>query len=102
MAVSKRSSIDLADQWALNRGYKLVYFNTDLNNLPVYHTNVLMFIGTDIAAIGSNLIREKNIENLLKKNHQVISLSEDEILNFLAYTKYLWQMKNIKDDYNKE
>ena len=82
MAVSKRSSIDLADQWALNRGYKLVYFNTDLNNLPVYHTNVLMFIGTDIAAIGSNLIREKNIENLLKKNHQVISLSEDEILNF--------------------
>ena len=53
-----------------------------LDDVPIYHTNVVMFIGSNIACLGSDLIKENTIEALLKKHHRVIALSEDEVKNF--------------------
>ena len=82
MSVSKRSSIKLATHWANVRGYTLNLFSSYLDDAPIYHTNVVMFIGSNIACLGSDLIKENTIEALLKKHHRVIALSEDEVKNF--------------------
>ena len=82
MSVSKRSSVKLATHWANRRGYTLNLFRSYLDDVPIYHTNVVMFIGSNIACLGSDLIKENTIEALLKKHHRVITLSEDEVKNF--------------------
>ena len=82
MSVSKRSSVKLATHWANRRGYILNLFSSYLDDIPIYHTNVVMFIGSNIACIGSDLIKENTIEALLKKHHSVITLSKKEVMNF--------------------
>ena len=82
MSVSKRSSVKLATHWANRRGYTLNLFSSYLDDVPIYHTNVVMFIGSNIACIGSDLIKENTIEALLKKHHSVITLSKEEVKNF--------------------
>lgn len=82
MSVSKRSSIKLATHWANRRGYTLNLFSSYLDDVPIYHTNVVMFIGSNIACLGSDLIKENTIEALLKKHHSVITLSKEEVKNF--------------------
>ena len=82
MSVSKRSSVKLATHWANRRGYTLNLFSSYLDDVPIYHTNVVMFIGSNIACIGSDLIKENTIEALLKKHHSVITLSKEEVMNF--------------------
>ena len=81
MSVSKRSSIKLATHWANRRGYTLNLFSSYLDDVPIYHTNVVMFIGSNIACLGSDLIKENTIEALLKKHHRVITLSNEEVKN---------------------
>ncbi|MBL6902785.1 MAG: hypothetical protein ISR29_01105 [SAR86 cluster bacterium] len=82
MSVSKRSSVKLATHWANRRGYTLNLFSSYLDDVPIYHTNVVMFIGSNIACLGSDLIKENSIEALLKKHHRVITLSKEEVKNF--------------------
>jgi hypothetical protein len=82
MSVSKRSSVKLATYWANRRGYTLNLFSSYLDDVPIYHTNVVMFIGSNIACLGSDLIKDNAIKSILKKHHRVITLSEDEIKNF--------------------
>jgi len=82
MSVSKRSSVKLATHWANRRGYTLNLFSSYLDDVPIYHTNVVMFIGSNIACLGSGLIKENTIEALLKKHHKVITLSKEEVKNF--------------------
>ena len=52
LSSSERSCVELANQWSLKRGYTLEVFSSYLNKQPVYHTNVLMFIGSEVACIG--------------------------------------------------
>ena len=82
MSVSKRSSVKLATHWANRRGYTLNLFSSYLDDVPIYHTNVVMFIGSNVACLGSDLIMENAIEALLKKHHKVITLSKEEGMNF--------------------
>ena len=82
MSVSKRSSVKLATHWANRRGYTLNLFSSYLDDVPIYHTNVVMFIGSNVACLGSDLIMENAIEALLKKHHKVITLSKEEFMNF--------------------
>ena len=82
MSVSKRSSVKLATHWANRRGYTLNLFSSYLDDVPIYHTNVVMFIGSNVACLGSDLIMENAIEALLKKHHKVITLSKEEVMNF--------------------
>ena len=82
MSVSKRSSVKLATHWANRRGYTLNLFSSYLDDVPIYHTNVVMFIGSNVACLGSDLIMENAIEALLKKHHKVITLSKEEVINF--------------------
>ncbi|WLS06360.1 citrulline utilization hydrolase CtlX [Shinella oryzae] len=59
----------------------------DSKGMPIYHTNVLMCIGTDFAVIGTGMIsdrrrREEVVGRLTRFGRRIIDLSEEQIGRF--------------------
>lgn len=82
-----------ADPLALQRfcagfGYEPFVFDaTDERGMPIYHTNVLMCIATDIALVGLDLVRseiqqEALVDRLEASGRSVIPLSTTQIREF--------------------
>lgn len=87
IARSKRTDDGLIDLWSRISGYRPIVFDTcdPTTNKPLYHTNVVCHIGTGYAAISPDMIVAADRERVLKelgKNHEVISLSADQIRSF--------------------
>ena len=72
--LSSRTNLEMLNIWSSERGYKIKFFYAYYQNKPVYHTNVLMWIGDQIIGLTSSLI-EENVLNELKS-----SFSEDSEL----------------------
>jgi len=84
---SERTHEGLAKRWAELTGYELVFFDaTDENNMPVYHTNVIMAMGTYHAVIclQSVVEAERDLvrQALTDSGRQIIDLSFHQILHF--------------------
>ena len=65
----------------------MVFDAADAKGQAVYHTNVLMCIGTDLAMSGSDMIshptrREEVMERLAKNGRELITLSPTQIADF--------------------
>lgn len=79
--ISERADEKLAQQWVDRMGYnRLVAFrSTDLRKKPVYHTNVMMAIGTDVAIVCAESVRDdkerRNLLDSLRKTHEVVEIS---------------------------
>ncbi|KAK5574864.1 hypothetical protein RB653_010118 [Dictyostelium firmibasis] len=87
ICISQRSHKDLAKQWCDKMGYTLVSFESlDSNNKIVYHTNVIMAIGTKIAIICLESIpnpqEREFVQSTLSKTHTIIDISKDQVNNF--------------------
>ena len=55
---SDRTNIDLLKLVCDHLGYKYIEFTAvDQSGLPIYHTNVMMWIGTNVAAICTDAIK---------------------------------------------
>ncbi|MCC7301969.1 MAG: amidinotransferase [Bacteroidia bacterium] len=83
-ALSPRTSEVLVNQWAGMFGMVAVTFRTTGD---IYHTNVILTVGSGFAMLGSGLIpdkkeREKVISFLERSGKQVIHLTEDQIRSF--------------------
>lgn len=82
-AISKRTSQELAQKWGGQMGYEVIAFNTALESgLPVYHTDLVMFIGDDFAGVsfevmtdGQDAVR-KAIE---KTGKEIIEITADQM-----------------------
>lgn len=61
VAVSERADVEIAAQWATNIGYnEVVHFKaTDINGHAIYHTNVVMAIGTDVAVVCAEAVEDE-------------------------------------------
>ena len=64
-----------------------IFASSDEDGRPIYHTNVMMCIGTDFALIGAHSIfnakdREKIRQRLRASGKEVIELSQSQIANF--------------------
>lgn len=85
-ALSSRTHLELAEAWAQKTGYKLVPFHTTgEGGKPVYHTDLVMWIGTEVAAICAEVIeQEKRPEVLasLAEKREVIELTFAQINSF--------------------
>ena len=47
-------------------GYEYIMFDsTDQHGSPIYHTNVMMWIGTNVAAICADSIRDKKVNTTI-------------------------------------
>ncbi len=82
LARSPRSDEGLAQLWCETMGYKLHAFDTEHNKKPVYHTDVVMWIGTKLAGICSECVKDKTLVKTLKKTHDVVEFTNDQMAKF--------------------
>lgn len=85
-ALSPRTDESLAQRWADVMGFKLITFRTRNHvGKPVYHSDVMMFIGTGYAGVCLECMwdedRAKVIESL-GKTHAIIPITLDQLRSF--------------------
>ena len=72
--------------WCRNNNYELVLFETESHKgSPIYHTDVLMYVGTDIIGICLDVIKPEHREFVREKvnqYHDVLELSAEQIQDF--------------------
>lgn len=83
IGLSPRSHLPLAEKWAQDMRYDLIAFDTNTadqgaEETPVYHTDLLMFIGEKVASICLDCIAPKHREKVaqhLQKTHEIVPLT---------------------------
>jgi hypothetical protein len=68
VALSERADRGLAEAWVHSLGYKdlVTFSSSDSRGKPVYHTNVMMAIGTDVAVVCADSVADpKERQHLL-------------------------------------
>ena len=110
--LSSRTNLEMLNIWSSARGYKIKFFHAYYQNKPVYHTNVLMWIGDQIIGLSSSLI-EENVLNELKssfsEDSELILFDEHQIACFCGNMiqlnkgkdKYLLLSKTAHESLNK-
>jgi hypothetical protein len=87
-ALSRRTSEVLLERFCTHFNYEPMAFPTlGGHDKPVYHTNVMMCLGTRFALVGLPLItdarrRQMVADRLRSSGRELIELSEDQIANF--------------------
>ncbi len=99
--ISVRTHPKLLEEFAEAIGYTVVAFKaTDKNDLPIYHTNVLMCIGNNFCVICDEVIdaadRNTILQSLQRANKEIISISYDQMLHFAGN---MLQLQNKKGEY---
>jgi hypothetical protein len=88
VSLSNRSNPKVVHRFADDFGYEPVTFTSiGPNGAPIYHTNVMMCIGTAFAMVGLDLIRNKTERQqvrarLEKTGKEIVELSADQIESF--------------------
>jgi hypothetical protein len=85
--VSPRTHPQVVAEWAAELHYEAVTFSaTNRAGVPLYHTNVLMWIGTRAAVVGTEAItpadRERVLTPLKASGREVIEIGHEEIAQF--------------------
>jgi hypothetical protein len=88
VSLSNRSNAKVIQRFAEDFSYEPVTFTSiDSNGVPIYHTNVMMCIGTAFAMVGLEMIpnkaeRQHLRSRLEKTGKEIVELSADQITNF--------------------
>jgi hypothetical protein len=88
VSLSNRSNPKVIQRFADDFTYESITFTgVGPNGEPIYHTNVMMCIGTAFAMVGLELIRNKAERqqvraHLEKTGKEIVELSADQIANF--------------------
>ena len=88
VSLSNRSNPKVIQRFADDFNYEPVTFTSiGSNGQPIYHTNVMMCIGTAFAMVGLELIpnkveRQQVCACLEKTGKEIVELSADQIANF--------------------
>jgi hypothetical protein len=84
--LSPRTNESLARLWGERSGYEIVFFQTESHaGQPIYHTDVIMYIGTDIAGISMDSIKQEDQERVREKlnlSHTILEITQDQIMDF--------------------
>ncbi len=86
IALSERADKDLAQKFCDEMGYEPVFFNTrNHTGNPVYHTDVLMYVGTGYIGLCTETIVEDDRARVIaavEKTHELVDLSMDQMRDF--------------------
>jgi hypothetical protein len=88
VSLSNRSNQKVIQRFVDDFSYEPVTFTSiDSNGQPIYHTNVMMCIGTAFAMVGLQMIpikgeRQQVRAHLEKTGKEIVELSADQIANF--------------------
>jgi hypothetical protein len=83
--LSSRTQLDALGDFAQRMDYDVVAFDAvDRNGVPIYHTNVLMNVGEELAVICDEAItrrdqRQAVLQRLQETGHEIISLTYDQL-----------------------
>ncbi len=82
--LSKRTSPDLVRKWAAYMDYDVMMFETMSHaDLPVYHTDFLMFIGSEMVGICAECITDKDerrrVLDRLSQTHEVVEFRMEQL-----------------------
>ena len=85
--LSPRTDLNVLGEFAQQLDYELVAFEaSDRSGMPLYHTNVLMCIGTRFAALCSAAIRDAErsavLEILQSTGHEIVDLTYAQLEGF--------------------
>jgi hypothetical protein len=90
-AISPRTDRQLLEWWSEKMNYDFISFNafqnTPSGRMPVYHTNVVMSVGTSLAVIGADCIddpleRSRVLHAVEATGRSILLLSEEQIQHF--------------------
>ena len=83
---SPRTNEKFLNEWCEKNKYDLCSFKTvSHTGSDIYHTDVLMYVGTEIIGISFDVIDKKDRDRVKKKvslNHKVLEITADQILDF--------------------
>ena len=84
--ISPRTNAVQSIIWCRNNNFELVLFETEGHTgSPIYHTDVLMYVGTDIIGICFDVIKKEHVDYVRDKvnaHHEVVELTSEQIQNF--------------------
>ena len=84
--ISPRTNADQLVLWCEKNGFELVQFETESHTgSAIYHTDVMMFVGTEIIGICFDVIKSKYrdlVKEKVNRYHKILELSSEQILNF--------------------
>ena len=84
--LSPRTNQNLLTEWCKEHSYELVKVQTESHTgAPIYHTDVFMFVGTDVIGICYEVIKSeyrKLLKEKVSKYHTVMEISKEQILDF--------------------
>ena len=101
VCISPRTDPVLAENFGKELGYEIVKFRAvDKNNLPVYHTDVVMSIGEDFAVICLEAIPKKEDRDNISKSlqstgHKIIQISLNQMYKFAGN---VLELRNTKGE----
>ena len=87
-SLSKRAHRELVERFCADFDFEPVIFaSSDERGRPIYHTNVMMCVGTDFALLGADSIpngtqREEVRKKLEVSGKEVIDLTQAQVANF--------------------
>ena len=99
--LSSRTHFDPLGDFAQRMNYEVVTFDAvDSDGVPIYHTNVLMNVGEQIAVICDEAIarqeqREAVLRQLRDTGHEVISLTYEQLA---AFAGNMLELKNASGE----
>lgn len=85
MAISGRSHFSLASRWAAKMSYQLYSFTSQINT-PIYHTNVMLSVGSSHVIACLSCIECEHERSKLKKqllqHHELIEITQEQMNHF--------------------
>ncbi len=97
--LSERTDLTLLEQWCEEMLYIPVAFHAFSAGKPIYHTNVMMAIGTGIAVVCLECIPDKEekatLHTSLAQHHEVVEITTDQIFSFAGN---MLALKNNRGD----
>ena len=102
---SPRTDEAVAREWAREMGYELELFTaTDESGTPIYHTNVLMHVGTRIAVVALDAIapadRDRVGERLAASGREVLAIDHAEMRAFAGNMLEVGSWDEYLGDFN--
>ena len=84
--ISERTDKELLQEWCERMGYVPLTFSAISNGKPIYHTNVMMAIGSKIAVVCLDCLPDMNERNALKeqlsRHHEVVEITDEQVQSF--------------------
>lgn len=95
--LSGRTDLVVFREWCERMGYRPVCFHAISNGQPIYHTNVMMAIGTKIAVVCLECIPDVKEKLLLRaslaKHHHIVEISDAQVQSFAGNMLALQNLK---------